>query len=199
MAEGYQFINTTQQVPSDLTNFRIITPPDTDVWRVPPARDAFSGPMVYRILPASSFRKARVTVSAQWTKLYDQGGLIMVLPHLKDGKERQWVKAGTELVNNERHIAVVTADRWADWSLQPQSSDALTVEFERKTKDGGARLTSTLLVYIAHGDERRPVREVTWVFEDESQDIWIGAYAARPCTSSESLEVSFSNLIIDTV
>lgn len=219
MSNELQFINTKQSVPEDTTNpFQLTVPSQTDIWRTPPAKDDFSGPVLYRSISPSTFRGARVTVSADWTRLYDQGGLIIVLPpqtsptNRQDGSgggggtKQRWVKAGVEMLDGKTYMSVVAADRWADWSLRPHGTRSLTLEFERKIKDGKPQ--SALWIYIVEGVERTPVREVTWVFEDDldgdddqgSKDaqIWIGVYAARPHADPGDMVVSFSDWKINT-
>lgn len=49
---------------------------------------------------------------------------------------------------------------------------------EREVVDG--KRTSTLWVYLIEGMERRPLKEVTWVFEEEEGECWIGVYVAKP-------------------
>ena len=65
--------------------------------------------------------------------------------------------------------------------------------------------TSTLWVYKVEGLKRRPLREVTWVFEKEEGECWIGAYVAKP-TKDEGdekgkawLEVRFEDLEIKLI
>ncbi len=51
--------------------------------------------------------------------------------------------------------------------------------------------------------ERRPLREVTWVFEEEEGECWIGVYAAKPLKDEgdekgkKSLEVQFRGLEVE--
>lgn len=74
---------------------------------------------------------------------------------------------------------------------------------EREIIDG--KPTSTLWVYAVEGVERRPLREVTWVFEKEEGECWLGVYVAKP-TKDEGdengegkLEVEFADLEIEIV
>ena len=85
------------------------------------------------------------------------------------------------------------------------SGTTATVEMEREVVDG--KPTSTLWVYVLEGLERRPVREVTWVFngvdDRDSGDCWIGVYVAKPTKDKDddyrNLQVSFSHLVIETL
>ena len=73
----------------------------------------------------------------------------------------------------------------------------MTVEMTRE--DDGS-----LWVYVIEGVERKPIREVTWVFEDVEpkengeKECWVGAYAAKPSKEGEGLEVKFGHLVIET-
>lgn len=107
-------------------------------------------------------------------------------------------------MHGRKNIAVVAADRWADCSVQPLPSGSdLTLEFERLFKKGEPQ--GALMVYaVLEGGERSPVREVTWVFEDDlagkEREMWIGVYAAKPYKEpgAPDLEVTFEGLSIET-
>ena len=135
-----------------------------------------------------------MAVNADWTTLYDQGGLILVLPSKDSNSPHRWIKTGIEFVNGKANISTVASDRWSDWSLCPLSNEggtSVTVEME-KGEDG------SLWVYLIEGVKRVPLREVTWVFEDEDRECWVGAYAARPAKVSDALEVKFAHLVVET-
>lgn len=80
----------------------------------------------------------------------------------------------------------------------------MTVEMEREVKAG--RKTSTLWIYAIINGERKPIREVTWVFaslestKSAEPECWVGLYAARPSGDTEDveLEVKFKDLEIKT-
>lgn len=196
---GYTFTNSADKPPTPLpTEFTITAPPSTDIWRKPPSTHSFTAPILHRTIPLSTFHKARLAVSANWKNLYDQGGLILVVPQ-PDGAHK-WVKTGIEFVHGRPNISTVAADRWADWSLVPlanEGGNSVTVEMGREV-DG------SLWVFVVEGVERRAVREVTWVFEDvggegrEDRECWVGAYAARPSGEGEALVVSFGHLLVET-
>jgi Protein of unknown function (DUF1349) len=57
--------------------------PGTDLWRKPPI-DSFNAPSITTCIKARSFKSAHVTVSADWTRLYDQGGLVLIWPRTGD-------------------------------------------------------------------------------------------------------------------
>lgn len=190
---SYKFANYPNPAPSELpTDFTISAEAKTDLWEKPPSTHSFNCPILYQEIKLSSFKKARVAVTAQWKELYDQGGLCIII-HNADGS-RKWVKTGIEFVEDAPHISTVVTDRWSDWSLKPMLSEGgvgATVELIRE-EDG------SLWVYQLEGVKRSPMREVTWFFEgDGNEECWVGVYAAKP-TGKEALEVSFSHLVIET-
>ena len=94
-------------------------------------------------------------------------------------------------------FAGTVENRWADWSLTPLESGTITIEFEREVTND--QLGSSLWVYLIEKTGRRPLREVTWAFEESEVDrvCWFGAYAARPTplkeAPSQALEVTFTD------
>ncbi|THG96539.1 hypothetical protein EW145_g7761 [Phellinidium pouzarii] len=157
----------------------------TDYWRKPPVIDVSDAPIsAARTLLSTDFHRARVTVSAPWTRLYDQGGLLVFLPTSVGntfGKieptKRCWLKAGIELCGGRPNLSAVAAREWADWSLNPLSGDSVTIEIAREPVDSEKGLGSSLLVYTVENGERSllPVREVTWAFEHEGEITVDGA------------------------
>lgn len=210
----FQFANSSQPVPDakDIpVSFSIKAPPSTDVWDKPPATHSFSAPMLYRTLPLKAFKRAQVSVIAEWKKLYDQGGLILVIH--RGNNERKWIKTGIEFTNGKPHVSVVAKDRWSDWSLAPVPSsstsslgNSATLEIVRDVEQD-----NTLWVYLLAGEARVPLREVTWAFEGEPSqetegaECWVGAYAAQPSSTSSTssadsdLQVHFHHLIVETM
>lgn len=59
--------------------------------------------------------------------------------------------------------------------------------------------TSSVWVYHVEGDQKSPLREVTWAVEgeDEVQECWVGIYAARLSSQGGNLDVNFKHLVID--
>ena len=93
-------------VPDSLTGyigtgkpFTLLTPSDTDIWRKPPSRDVFNAPHLLTSVHVSSFHRARVTVTADWVRQYDQGGLLFLPP--QKGAFRPWIKSGIEFHDEE--------------------------------------------------------------------------------------------------
>jgi regulation of enolase protein 1 (concanavalin A-like superfamily) len=192
----FKFANSTAPVPGKggppPPEFAITTPASTDIWSKPPSTTRFSAPILYQSMPLTSFKRARVAINAPWKHLYDQGGLILVLRHA-DGTQK-WVKAGIELTHGKPHLGVVAKDRWADWSLLPVPSGgrAATIEMVREADD-------SLWIYLVEGVQKSPIREVTWIFQEEGvEEIWVGVYAARPGGEGGELSVHFGHLIVDT-
>ncbi|KAI9832669.1 MAG: hypothetical protein M1819_004254 [Sarea resinae] len=193
----WQFANVNRESPKELpTEFTIVVPPKTDVWRKPPKTDVFTAPILYQKRTVSTFDKARVVVTADWKTLHDHGGLIIVF--LQDGDPVKWITSGITYVNSQATVATVATEKWADWSLMPLPHDhgqTVTVEMNRKGP--------SLFVHFVEGIEKTVIREVTWAFADENeeQEIWVGVYAARPNEVAEDekkdLEVTFSHLIIE--
>jgi regulation of enolase protein 1 (concanavalin A-like superfamily) len=128
-------------------------------------------------------------VSASWSRLYDQGGLIFVLRDGTDTLDQKWVKTGIEFYNGAAYVSTVAADRWADWSLVQVGirEGKVTLEIEREEKD------DTLWIFVVDEEGKRvPVREVTWVLsEPEERECWVGVYTAMPKADGRDLEVKF--------
>ena len=103
------------------TSFTLRTAAVTDIWRKPgpPEISTFNAPIIYKSIKLSSFKRARVTISAAWDTLYDQGGVLFALPKEGDVKEGKWIKTGIEFYDGEPFVGTVAKDRWADWSLTP--------------------------------------------------------------------------------
>ena len=123
----------------------------------------------------------------------------------KDGKSK-WIKSGIEFYEGEPNVSTVVCDKWADWSLSPLpggETNGITIGMEREVLDGKA--TSVLVVYVVKENERRHVREITWVFEDAEEnemECWIGVSVAKPTRDVDNeeadLEVRFGGLQIET-
>ncbi|KAJ9292606.1 hypothetical protein DTO271G3_8578 [Paecilomyces variotii] len=191
---GFTFANTTEKVPGDgdiPVEFTLKASPSTDVWSKPPSTNRFNAPILYKSARLSSFKRARVALTANWTQQYDQGGLILVIKG--QGDAQKWIKTGIEFVDEKPNISTVVKDRWADWSLLPVPSGgpAATVEMVRQ-QDG------SLWIYLVEGIQRVPIREVTWAFEDEGdKECWVGTYVARPSDKGGELVVDFRHLTVD--
>ena len=81
---------------------------------------------------------------------------------------------------------------------------SVTIEMERGVIEGEAG--NTLWIYVMEGIERKPIREVTWVFAEEKEmeeECWVGAFVAKPTKDADDetkqLSVEFGNLSIETL
>ncbi|EEP75904.1 conserved hypothetical protein [Uncinocarpus reesii 1704] len=184
----FQTENTSQPPPTRAqlkAGFILKAPPGTDLWAKPPSTIRSNAPIIYHAIPLSRLQTARVHVSGAWTTLYDQGGLVLILP-----SAQKWIKSGIEFVDGMPYVSTVTKDNWADWSLAPVPDGGREVVIEMVREKGA------LWVYVVRGGEggetRMPVREVTWAFAGE-QDVegWIGVYGCRPAKEGGELELMF--------
>jgi uncharacterized protein len=203
-------MSSTSHIPFNTLNTPIPIPPaastsfalnpdqssPTDIWRKPgpPLVKTFNAPIIYKPLNLRSFQRARVTVSATWSKLYDQGGLVFILPaEGVEAADQKWIKTGIEFYQGKPYVSTVAADAWADWSLVPAAlhDGGVTLEMERRAKD------DTLWIYIIDGEMKVPIREVTWALSELDAEVcWVGVYAATPTiggpdNKSEPLNVTF--------
>lgn len=163
------------------TSFTVSPDYPTDIWTKPgpPEVTTFNAPIIYKTFPLSKFQRVRVTVTADWGTLYDQGGLVFVLPSSVPGEVGKWIKTGVEFYSGEVYVSTVVKDRWADWSLVQagvKEGKEVTLEMERDGKEG------TLWIYAIDGEKRIPLREVTWVLSEKEQKVLVGVYAATPTT-----------------
>ncbi|KAH8099612.1 hypothetical protein BXZ70DRAFT_894838 [Cristinia sonorae] len=199
-------------------SFTIVADPGTDAWRKPPTTDVLNAPTHNYAphahappgpFPLTSFSSARVTFSANWAQRYDQGGLLLVLTP-KPGSSAsvpgqgkpKWLKTGNEFYLGRRNVGTVGTDAWSDWSLVgiPDSKpEKITVEVRRESDENG----KSLWVYWVDGEERVPVREVTWILAGEEEwDVTVGAYAARPASGEGvqgGLEVKFWDFFVERI
>ena len=193
----YHSLNLSAPLSPLPSDFSLTAPSDTDIWHTPSKPAVLTAPVYYLRLPLHTFRTARVTISGSLSLLYDQAGLLLVLPSL-EMTPRRWIKLGIERTENcARQLSAVACDRYADWSLQPladSDSSSVTVEFEHK--EG----SNALWAYMVEKGERKAVREVTWVFADDGEvdrELWVGVYAARPSKEGDGLKMNFSQLVIE--
>ena len=213
---SFQLLNASSHQPKIPTplpkSFSLRAPPGCDIWSKPPSTHDFNAPLLLRSISLSSLSSARVTVIADWTTKFDQGGLLLILPaHQQstqggDQERRRWVKTGIEFFEGTPNTSTVACDRWADWSLAPlpeTSSGKATIEISREVKDG--QKTSTLWVHVVDpvSGNKRPLREIAWVFEggvETEEECEIGVYCAKPIQDEDNtgkeLNVTFENLVI---
>jgi regulation of enolase protein 1 (concanavalin A-like superfamily) len=194
--------------------FTLTAPPNTDIWRKPPAHNAFNAPThpsSSQPHPLSSFKSARLTFTlpppATLTQ-YDQAGLLLRLTKSKkqelgEGGDGgigvdKWLKTGVEFYEGRPYVSTVGCDTWADWSVFPLSAiqssrtdDTQPIEATVEAKREGAGLW----VYAVQGTEKMPLREVAWFFADEEEwEVSVAAYVAKPATEGEGLVAGFRGL-----
>ncbi len=139
-----------------------------------------------------------MTITGNWSRLYDQGGLILVLKDksVEEKEDLKWVKTGIEFYQEEVYVGTVGADRWADWSLLQvgiKDGKSVTLEIERDAE------ADTLWVYVVEGTRRHPIREVTWVLSEPDVEAWVGVYAASPKPDGKELEVRFDGWELEVI
>jgi regulation of enolase protein 1 (concanavalin A-like superfamily) len=205
---SFEYFNTpSTSGPSPDGIFTLAVSAPTDIWRKPPQLDVFNAPIVYKSIPIKSFVRARVTISGDWKTLFDQGGLVIVLPPRGGGTQNRWVKAGVEFYEGKPSMSVVAADLWADWSLLPISEDSqrqeeVTVEFEREQEEDGTYGTVLKAYFVEKGGRKIIIREVTWAFHEQNEEdnLWVGVYGARPTKDERGLlVVKLTDFRIETV
>ncbi|KDN44435.1 hypothetical protein RSAG8_05482, partial [Rhizoctonia solani AG-8 WAC10335] len=199
-------LNLTPGSPSSITtnsNITVNASPGTDLWRKPPSTTSTNAPAYVTYRPLKKFKRARATVSADWTRLYDQGGLAFYINSqgLDGEKYESWVKTGIEMFDGKPNVGTVATPSggYSDWSLVPAAGKSATIEVAREA--GGP----SLYVYLIEGEKKTLVREVTWVFQDKHDLLLgVGVYAARPTKvegeesgNGELLPVRFDGLEIE--
>ncbi|KAJ9661570.1 hypothetical protein H2201_006426 [Coniosporium apollinis] len=189
--------------------FTLSAPPNTDIWRKPPATDRYNCPTKLSApKPLKLFKSARITFSAAWVQQYDQGGLLLQFSHPsapnvfgKKDTPPKWLKTGVEFYYGKPYVSTVGCDRFADWSIFPVTEEGpVTLEARREGDEHGKSLWIYQLVLGKESEvvERKPLREVGWFFADEKDGGWevaVGTYACRPAKGDcGELEVKFSDL-----
>ncbi|KAF2193388.1 hypothetical protein K469DRAFT_551016 [Zopfia rhizophila CBS 207.26] len=177
--------------------FNLTSPPGTDIWRKPPSHNVLSAPTHPAPLPQyplSSFQRAKLAFTlppGNQLRQYDQAGLLLHFTKegLKEGQDK-WLKTGIEFYYGKPYVSTVGCDAWADWSVLPltpfagnESRPRATIEARREKDALGKSLWVYQLILDESGKEveRRPLREVNWVFaEEEGWKVGIGGYVARP-------------------
>jgi len=177
--------------------FNLSSPSGTDIWRKPPSHNVFTAPTHPAPIPQYDlkvFQRARLTFAlppGNELRQYDQAGLLLhfTKPGLPEGKDK-WLKTGIEWYYGKPYISTVGCDAWADWSILPLSDFAgnsskptVTIEAKREKDQLGKSLWVYQIIRDGEGKEieRRPLREVNWVFaEEEGWSVGIGGYVCRP-------------------
>lgn len=101
---------------------RVITKEKTDFWR-----HTFYGFVHdnghFLSKPVEGDFSAEVTISAKYSALYDQTGLMLRLD------EQRWLKAGVEYTDGVTHFSVVITNGCSDWSVVsvPEAINGITL------------------------------------------------------------------------
>ncbi|OAL52171.1 hypothetical protein IQ07DRAFT_585419 [Pyrenochaeta sp. DS3sAY3a] len=189
---------TTTSIPP----FTLSSPSGTDIWRKAPSHNAFNAsthPAQPATYPLSSFQRAKLSFKlppANQLRQYDQAGLLLHVtrPGIPDNQTK-WIKTGIEFYNGKPYVATVGCDAWADWSLtaipefsDPSSQPGVTIEARRERDALGKSLWIYWIVRGEKGEEveRRPLREVNWIFaEEEGWSVGVAGYVCRPTKEGE--------------
>ena len=194
------------QISSDLPTtlaydqpITIYARPKTDLWRKPPHTDVDNAPtrLISAPIEIHKFHSARVTVSANWETLYDQGGLILFIP---GENTTTWMKTGIEFFAGRPFVGSVVTSQWSDWALMPlgkEKGGKVTVQVERQVKEG--EKLDSLWVYVVDEEtgKKTEARQITsWFTRDipdqniskDNRYLLVGVYAARPTIPGEGRE-----------
>ena len=171
----------------------IQAPPKTDFWRHPPDIVVDNAPtrLISTPIDIHKFHSARVTVSADWNTLYDQGGLILFITD----EDNTWLKTGIEVFGGEPFVASVATSRWSDAAIVPlgkEKNGQVTIHVERDVKEG--KKLDSLWIYIVDEEtgKKMEIRQITWWFRHnvldqkiskeipDNRHLLIGVYAGRP-------------------
>jgi len=214
-AQALQLLNGSPQSkgPFNPVSITLHARPGTDLWRKPssPPVESRNAPYLLESVPIDRFSFAQVTIQpTKWTRLYDQGGLVIFPPTDQPESRRPWIKTGIEFHDDIPNLSTVaTQSNASDWSLMPLPNEekALTIRIEREVKKDGQPGPS-LWVYLVKEGKRHAVREINWVFAsaEKGGEFKVGVYVARPTTAEgdsgspgDELEVSFKDLLVETV
>ncbi|KAF1967125.1 hypothetical protein BU23DRAFT_559671 [Bimuria novae-zelandiae CBS 107.79] len=179
--------------------FTLSSPAGRDIWRKPPSHNVIDAPTHPSPLPQydlKSFQRARLSFTlppGKELRQYDQAGLLLSFTRadapLGSGKDK-WLKTGIEWYYGKPYLSTVGCDAWADWSITPlvefqgnESRPGATVEARREKDQLGKSLWIYQIIQNERGEEveRRPLREVNWIFaEEEGWKVGVGGAVARP-------------------
>jgi hypothetical protein len=179
--------------------FNLTSPAGKDIWRKPPSHnviDAPTHPSPLLQYDLKSFQRARLTFAlppGKELRQYDQAGLLLSFTKddapLGSGKDK-WIKTGIEWYYGKPYLSTVGCDSSADWSITPlpefqgnESRPTAIVEARREKDQLGKSLWVYQIIENENGEEveRRPLREVNWIFaEEDGWKVGIGGAVARP-------------------
>jgi regulation of enolase protein 1 (concanavalin A-like superfamily) len=131
--------------------------------------------------PVTGDFSIETTLTADYTRLYDQAGLMVY------ADDNNWMKCGVEFTDGALHLSVVvTRDDQSDWSMSPVSSAPDEPVTLRVTRHAEA-----LRVQVLDGTVWRLVR---LAFLSTGESVETGPMACSPL--GEGLEVTFSRIAI---
>lgn len=177
------------------SSFTLRASPNTDLYATPHRGHVTTAPIHYKRISSSEFKSASVTINLPFAHLYDQAGLVVILPRkcqpepdlngpLDNATAPQWIKAGIEFNDGLPQLSVVECETWADWSLGLLPTGAIDetkkiARYRIKLERAG----TALKLFAVDGQEKRLIRKLQWTFLEENEGMWIGAYACRPATA----------------
>ena len=176
----------SSELPTTMTYDQPIiirAPPKTNFWRKPPNIDDHNAAtqLISTPIDIHRFHSARVTVSADWNTLYDQGGLILFFP---EGDPTTWLKTGLELVKEKLTAMSVDANPWSDVALVPlekEKGGKMTIQVEREVEEG-KKLDGLHIFTVDGTGKKEAIRlDTSWfTHKIPNQKLLIGVYAGRP-------------------
>ena len=106
-----------------------------------------------------------------------------------------------EFYQDQPYLASVACHTFADWCLVPNQSDdeKVSIEFRREQDELG----KSLWLYQVVEGQRKPLREVCWVFDEEEEwNVRVSAMACRPAKKEDvqgkqELVVSFEEASVE--
>ena len=129
MFEDMKWLNEPPRFEIGADRLTLETAPATDFWRETHygfTRD--SGHFLHREVDGDF--DVTVTVSGDFTSLYDQAGLMIRCD------EETWLKAGVEFSDGALQLSTVITNGTSDWSLSPLEAgrDKITLRLTRQAK-----------------------------------------------------------------
>nr|WP_246224130.1 DUF1349 domain-containing protein [Pseudarthrobacter psychrotolerans] len=136
MLENMIWLNEPAQWTNTPNELTVVSDHDTDFWR-----ETFygfthdTGHFLHREVVGDF--TATVTLSGDFTTLYDQAGLMV------RANKRTWMKTGVEYTDEALHLSTVITHGASDWSVMslPRTPDEITMQV---TRQGNALRTQYL-------------------------------------------------------
>ena len=179
--------------------FTITAQGNTDIWKKPPSHDVFTAPYrVHSTGTVPTFVSATITFHAKYTTRFDQAGILLTFTN---GKDRKWIKSGIELFNDAARLSTVCTDNWSDWGISTPAHGSEILSGQRsvtvRIESSGDELGKCLWVYQLDGDDKVPLREITWPYGSAADwKLEVAAAVARPADGGE-LEATFTQFDVE--